>query len=321
MATLPAGAVVLVTGASGFLGGHILTRLVGENCTLHAVNRQGLGPARGRVVWHAADLRVADAALDLVRQVRPTHLLHNAWIAVPGRFWSDPENLDWLQAGLALLRGFGEVGGRRFVGVGTCAEYDWQQTCFIEDETPIRPATLYGKSKAAMWAAAQAYGACYGFSAAWGRIFLPYGPGDSAQRLIPMIFASLLAERPVALGDGTQERDFIYAPDVADLLVRLLVVVGDGAFNVGTGRGTEIGAVAGRIADRLGGRALLRFDAARAASEQPRRIVADMSKVGERLGWFATGRLEDELEKLLDAAMTEHHARAAIDPSAKRSAG
>ncbi len=104
MAHLPTDAVVLVTGATGFLGSHILARLVRERCVLHAANRQGRGPAAERVTWHAADLRRSDAASGLLRRVRPTHLLHNAWIAVPGRFWNEPENLDWLQSGLALLR-------------------------------------------------------------------------------------------------------------------------------------------------------------------------------------------------------------------------
>jgi nucleoside-diphosphate-sugar epimerase len=314
---LPKSAVVLVTGASGFLGSHILARLVTrEDCIVHAVNRRGDGPGSDRVNWHAADLRVAEAAHNLVRRIRPSHLLHNAWIAVPGRFWSDPENLDWLQAGLALMRGFGEMGGRRFVGVRTCAEYDWQQTRFVEDETPIRPATLYGKSKAAMWAGAQAFAARYGFSAAWGRIFLPYGPGDSAERLLPMLIGSLLARRPVALGDGTAERDFIHVSDVADLLLRLLSGGDEGAFNIGTGRATEIRAVAERIADRFGERSLLTFDARRLPAE-PRRIVADMKKTSE-IDWPVTRRrLEDELEWMLDSAVRDHGLQPSAEASAK----
>src|SRR5581483_416703 len=252
MAHFPADAVVLVTGATGFLGSHLLARLMRERCVLHAVNRQGRGPAAERVTWHAADLRRSDAASELLRRVRPTHLLHNAWSAVPGHFWADPENLDWLQSGLALLRSFGELGGQRFVGVGSCAEYDWNQTRFSEEATPINPATLYGKSKAAMWAAAEAFAAQYRFTAAWGRIFLPYGPGDPAERLIPMVIASLLAGRQVALGEGEFQRDFIFAPDATDLIVRLLAEDESGAFNVGTGHGTEIRTVVGALAQRLG---------------------------------------------------------------------
>lgn len=302
MTTLPAGAVVLVTGATGFLGGHCLGRLLGESCTVHATSRTGQGPVHARVTWHAADLLDPEAARRLVRRIEPTHLLHSAWIATPGRFWSDPENVDWLQSGLALLRAFGEVGGVRFVGVGTCAEYDWQQARFAEDETLTRPGTLYGKAKAAMAAAAQACAAHYGFSAAWGRVFLPYGPGDRPQRLIPTVVAALRAGRPVDLSEGSQERDFVYAPDVADLLVRLLAGTEDGVFNVGTGRGTRVRSVAEFLAARIGGRELLRFGATGGAVEPPR-LVADMTKVRERLGWSPPTSLEAGLEKVLNDAI------------------
>jgi nucleoside-diphosphate-sugar epimerase len=225
-------------------------------------------------------------------------LLNCAWIATPGRFWSDPENLDWLQSGIAMLRSFGEAEGVRFVGVGSSAEYDWKESRFAEDETPLHPNTLYGQAKVAMAAAVAAFSTNYNFSAAWARIFLPYGPGDSPQRLIPSVIDALLKGRPVDLTHGRQERDFVYAPDAADLLIRLLAGDEEGAFNVGTGHGTKVRSVVERIADRLGGRELLRFDSIGAGAE-PARLVADMSKVALQLGWSAPTPLEDGLESVL----------------------
>lgn len=300
---LPPGAVVLVTGATGFLGGHCLSRLAQEPCRLHAVNRHWRGPTPDGVTWHAADLCEPGQAAQLIGHVRPTHLLHAAWIATPGRFWTAPENIDWLQADLALLRAFGEAGGRRFVGVGTCAEYDWHQARFVEDESPIRPATLYGKAKAAMGAAAEAYGARYGFEVGWGRVFLPYGPGDASQRLIPMVIAALREGRPVDLTDGAQERDFVYAPDVAELFVRLLGASTEGVFNVGTGQGTRIRSVVERIADRIGRRELLRFGAIVPKTPEPPSLVADMAKAERWLGWLPPSRLNDVLENLIDTGL------------------
>lgn len=267
---------------------------------MHAVNQAGSGPHSDRVQWHAADLRLPEASLKLVREVRPTHLLHSAWTATPGRFWTDPDNFAWLAAGLALLQGFGEAGGTRFVGVGTCAEYDWQQTSFAEDNTVIRPSTLYGKAKAAMWAAAEAASEVYGFSAAWGRVFLPFGPGDASQRLIPSVVNSLLARRPVQLSEGRQERDFIFAPDVADLLLRLLAGSEAGAFNVATGRATQVRTVVERLGQRLGAPELLMFGSLPTRTDEPDRLVADMTKVSGMLGWIAPTSLEAGLDEVLD---------------------
>jgi nucleoside-diphosphate-sugar epimerase len=310
MPVLPVDAVVLLTGATGFIGSHCLSRLLRERCVVHAVSLRPRNRTHDRVTWHAEDLRLPEAARQLINRVRPTHLLNTAWIAAPGRFWSDPENLDWLQSGLAVLRGFGEAGGVRFVGVGTCAEYDPKESLCAEDETPICPETLYGKAKAAMAAAVEAFSANYRFSAAWGRIFQPYGPGEAPQRLIPSVIETLLAGRPVDLSEGKQERDFIYAADVADLLVRLLVGGEEGAFNVGTGRGTQVRSVAERIADRLGGRELLRFGTI-ASDAEPERLVADMSKVALRLGWSAPTSLEAGLKRILNCTIKKQAERRA----------
>src|SRR5207249_536052 len=109
-----------------------------------------------RVRWHAADLREPAEARRLVVAVRPSHLLHLAWEATPRVYSGSPENLRWLAAGAAMLAAFGEAGGARFVGAGSSAEYEPGEMPCAEDATPIRPATVYGKCKAACWLAAQA---------------------------------------------------------------------------------------------------------------------------------------------------------------------
>lgn len=294
---------MLLTGGTGFIGSHCLARLLREDFAIHAVNRQGSGPDSERVTWHAADLRSPGEAAELVRRVRPTHLLHCAWIATPGLFWQSSDNERWFDGGRALVRAFGETGGRHFVGVGTCAEYDWEQDQFVEDLTPIKPSTPYGKAKAAMAAAALADAAAYGFTAAWGRVFQPYGVGEASRRLIPSVIDALIARRPIDLTDGRQLRDFIFAPDLADLLVRLLVGAHEGAFNIGTGRATALRTAVEYIAGRLGGADLLRFGALSAPLTEPMRLVADITKVTNLIGWAAPTTLEAGLDEVVGRAL------------------
>jgi hypothetical protein len=59
----------------------------------------------------------------LIATLRPSHLLHLAWVTAPDRYRYAPENLDWLGASLALVKNFGKQGGQRFVGAGSSAEY------------------------------------------------------------------------------------------------------------------------------------------------------------------------------------------------------
>ena len=203
---------VLATGCSGFLGRHCMEALVRNGFRVHAVSRSRDHDAADGITWHNLDLHVPGAAERLIATLRPSHLLHLAWVTTPDRYRYAPENLDWLEASLALVKAFGEHGGQRFVGVGSSAEYDVEAGPCMEDATPIRPASLYGQCKAAVWMIIQAYAQRYGFSAAWARVFLPYGPGDEPRRLIPSLLAALSAGTPINVTDGSQVRDFVYAP-------------------------------------------------------------------------------------------------------------
>jgi nucleoside-diphosphate-sugar epimerase len=292
---------VLVTGASGFIGAHCLRRLALEDCEIHAVNRGGRGDAAAGVTWHAADLRDLAQLVPLIAKILPTHLLHGAWIATPGLYSHSSENIAWLQSTIAIADAFGAHGGVRFVGIGSSAEYDPADRPCIEDETPIRPATIYGKCKAACWLAVQAAAQRHGFSAAWGRLFLPYGPGDPPQRLIPSVLGALRAGKPVSATHGRQQRDFIDAPDAADLLIRLLLSQEDGAFNVGTGRATTIRSVVEYLAARCGRPDLPQFGAIALAPGEPAVLVADMRKVRDRLAWAPQTELHDGLDRMLSS--------------------
>lgn len=294
---------VLITGPTGFIGRHCLDRLLAEPCEIHAVSRTSRPSSDSRVHWCAADLREPDEAARLIRTIRPSHLLHLAWEATPRVYSASPENLRWLEAGVAMLTAFGEAGGARFVGAGTSAEYEPGEDPCAEDLTPIRPSTIYGKCKAACGLAAQAAAQHYGFGAAWGRVFLPYGPGDPPARLVPTVIAAIEENRPVQMTHGRQLRDFIYVPDAADLLVRLLFSSETGAFNIGTGLSTTIRSVVERIADRIGGRDLLRFGAIEPPAGEPPALVADMSKVRTRLGWTAPTAIEAGLDEILAGSL------------------
>lgn len=296
---------VLVTGPTGFIGSHILRRLLSEDLEVHAVNRAGQGEGGARVTWHAADLRESAQARAIVAKVRPTHLLHGAWMATPRVYSSSPENEFWLYSTVALAWSFGDCGGDRFVGVGSSAEYDPRDVPCNEDETPIAPSTIYGKCKAGAWLGVQAAAQHHKFSAAWGRLFLPYGPGDPPQRLVPNVVNSLLSGRSVETTHGNQKRDFIFAPDAADLYVRLLLSRETGAFNVGTGQPTAIRSVIESLGEQLGRQDLLKIGAIPAPANEPPVLVADMAKVQARLGWMAPTGIDKGLPRAVQAASSQ----------------
>src|SRR6202035_94280 len=163
---------------------------------VHATSR-GAQPECGTsaVTWHEVDLLDPRGMAKMVEQIRPELLVHLAWYAEHGRFWTASENVQWAEASLALLRAFVVCGGRRAVMVGTCAEYDWAALAAPhsstgkytdaasvirchEQDTPLAPDTLYGVSKHATHMVAQSYAEQIGLELAWARIFFLYGPGE-----------------------------------------------------------------------------------------------------------------------------------------------
>ena len=290
---------LLITGASGFVCGHCLGLIEkdGGYPEIYAVNRSGRGQGGGRVVWHAADLRNPVDALQVIKEVRPTHLFHGAWIATPGVYLSSADNIDWLQAGIALVRAFAEQGGQRFVGVGSSAEYAASDEPCEEVGTPLQPGSVYGECKAALWYTVQALARHYKMQAAWGRLFLPYGPGDLPARLIPTVISHLRAGKPLSLSHGEQKRDFIYAPDAAKMFVRLLNSDVTGAFNVGTGEPRSVRSVIEAVAGRFSARDCLRFGALPMREGEPPVLVASMKKFDRLLG----AELVTPFGKTLDA--------------------
>ncbi len=291
----------LVTGATGFVGAPALGHLVTAGHDIHAVSTRPQ-PVINGVTWHSGDLLEASTAAALVATVQPERLLHLAWYAEPGRFWDSPENLRWVEATLRLLRAFADAGGQRAVLAGTCAEYDWSmEGVCSEQDTPLRPATLYGVSKDATRRVAMAFADSAGFELAYGRIFFLYGPREPPGRLFPLVTRALLAGEHAKVTEGTQVRDFMHVDDVARAFVAVLDSEIQGAVNIASGTGVElrelvqlIGAAAqrpelidfGAIPQRPGEPAALIADVRRlrGVGFRPRRGLAD--GVSESVDWW-----------------------------------
>jgi nucleoside-diphosphate-sugar epimerase len=289
---------VLVTGARGFIGWPCLARLAARGYEVHAVSSSGHSDTEA--IWHRCDLLDARSTNELVARVRPSHLLHLAWLATPGVFWSSPANLDWLAASIRLVQAFYSAGGERAVGVGTCAEYAASDDTCHEDATPIAPKTVYGASKAAMyfaWLAAAGGQRQW----AWARLFFPYGPGEPPGRYIPSVIGALLRGEVVECTHGYQVRDFVYVDDIAEACAALVSGTESGAYNVGSGRSASLRDVAEKIIGELGGRELVHFGARETPAHDLARIVADTGKIREHFDWSARVSLEEGLDRTIAA--------------------
>ena len=277
---------VLVTGATGFIGRHSLSRLRQLGYDVHAVSGRRSPHEHGKgVTWHCANLLESDEVSSLVEKVRPTHLLHFAWYAVPGKYWTAPENLAWVKATAGLMQAFSDRGGQRAVMAGSCAEYDWKFDYCSEEFTPCRPATLYGACKHGTQLLLDAWSRQTGLSSAWGRIFFLYGPGEYPSRLIPSVINSLLHGEPARCTHGNQVRDFLHVEDAAAAFAALLDSDVKGAVNIASGIPVPLKDVIHAVADYLNQRSLVQLDAIPAPSGEPDALIADIGRLRDEVGF------------------------------------
>jgi nucleoside-diphosphate-sugar epimerase len=273
----------LVTGATGFIGAAIARALADAGHDVHGVGRGGRRAGVG-VTRHACDLLDAASVKSLIDHVRPTHLVHCAWDVTHNVYWTSTANFDWLAASVALLKAFQAAGGRRAVGVGTCAEYAASGTILHETASPLVPATPYGRCKLALFHAFEA-ARLMGLSTAWGRLFFPYGPGDGERRFLPSLARAMRAGEAFDMSSGLQELDFIHIDDVG-AFARLAESDVTGPVNIANGEGVALRDVALRAAEALGrDPALLRMGAIAARATDPPSLVADVSRLRDEVGF------------------------------------
>ena len=292
---------VLLTGATGFIGRHSILPLLKKNYEVHAVHNNSKPTDYDfNLHWHQVNLLDNNQIIGLLIDVKPTHLLHFAWYAVPGKYMTSPENFRWVQTSLMLLQEFASRGGQRVVMVGTCLEYDGQYGYCSENSTPLVPATPYGKCKHALQQILDAFSSVYGLSSAWGRIFYLYGSYEPPTRLVSSVINALLQKQPAKCSHGEQIRDFLHVQDVANAFVTLLDSELTGVMNIGSGNPISIKNLVTTIAHKIGQPELLQLGALVTPANESPLLLPNISRLNNELQWQAEYDLNSGLEHTIN---------------------
>lgn len=273
---------VLVTGASGFIGHQCCIQLCILGYEVHAVSSKN--HTDDKIHWHKIDLLDEEQTLKLIRQIKPSHLLHLAWYAEPGEYWTSVKNYHWVKASLTLFEEFEKAGGKRVVVAGSCAEYHWKYDNYIEDETPLYPHSLYGVCKHSLRLMLSSYASLKKVSFAWGRIFSIYGPHENPKRLFASVIQSLLQGQEARCNNGALVRDYLHVEDVASAFVTLLDNDIEGPVNIASGIGISLRTVVEKIEKKIGRYGLLTINDSALTKNSPPIIVADTKRI-RNTGW------------------------------------
>ena len=292
---------ILVTGGTGKIGELILKNIDKNKFNIHLITRKNISVKE--ISTHNCNLLNEGTCQKLISEIKPTHLLHLAWITAHNNFWNSEENIIWENNSKILLREFAENGGEKAIIAGTCAEYDWNEKSYIEGETDLNPHSLYGKSKNSLFKYTKKLSEKYDMKYSWGRIFFLYSNHDNPNKLIPYVIKNLFEKKiPEIKSNCNLIRDYIHVEDIASIFLLLLNSDFEGPINIGTGKGLSIKEIINKIAIKLNFKSIYELNKKLNYTNEIKYpyVAADISKLKNQLKWVEPKDFDTRLEELIN---------------------
>ena len=306
---------LLVTGADGFVGRHLVRRLARDGHRIGA----GCRPDQPPVDWGRADVTVLPLELADDASVRgavafgPDAVVHLAAIASNPEALADPGQAWTVNAAgtarlaEALARRWEEVGAGRLLVVSSGEVYGPGPQVPRKESDPLAPTTPYAASKVGAEVAGLEVWRRTGLPVTVARPFTHTGPGQDGRFVLPSFVARLreaqtTGERRVRTGNLDPVRDLLDVRDVVEAYVLLLRGGEPGQiYNVARGEGTSVGGLFRMLADLLDVAAEPEPDPALARPNDIPHLVGDSTKLRRATGWAPVRTLQQTLRGLVDA--------------------
>ena len=308
------GRRVLVTGADGFIGSHLVEALQDAGASVRALSLYNSFSFWG---W-LEGIEDRDALEIVTGDVRDGHLCDGlvegcdvvfhlaALIPIPYSYAAPESYVDVnIRGTLNLLQAARRHGVDRFVQTSTSEVYGTAQYVPIDEAHPLQPQSPYAATKVGSDSLALSFQRSFGLPVVVARPFNTYGPRQSARAVIPTIITQLLQGPEVKLGNLEATRDLSYVTDTCRGLMSVAVVEGGPGevFNIGTDTEISIGDLCATIASIMGiNDVRIRQDQVRMRPEgsEVDRLRCDFGKLRAAAGHVPAVGLEEGLSRTVD---------------------
>jgi len=290
-----AGQKILVTGASGFLGSHLVSRLSESCAQVHAVSRVQRS-TNNSTHWWQGDMADVASARSLISGVRPNVIYHLAGLCrgVPDFDLVLPTTHSLLVSSINVLTAAKEAGNCRVVLAASLTEPE-------PDDAYPTPGSPYAAAKWASSGYARMFHRLYNLPVVMVRPFMTYGPAQDPSKIIPHVILSLLREEAPRLASGNQHFDWIYIDDVIDGFIAAADAsdIDGRTIDLGSGVAVQIREIVARLVAMFKTPSKPLFGA---IPDRPleRVRVANIADTLARLGWQPKTSLEVGLARTVE---------------------
>jgi NAD dependent epimerase/dehydratase len=307
------GKRVLVTGAGGFIGSHLVDALARHGCLVRAMLHYDARAHRGNLEFlDPAVLKVLEIVSgDVVDPFFVAHAVKGcevvfhlaALIAIPHSYLAPASYVQTNVVGtLNVLEACRTQGVERLVHTSTSESYGTARYTPIDEEHPLQGQSPYSASKIGADKIAESYHLSFGLPVATLRPFNTYGPRQSARAVLPSILSQLLSgQSELHLGDIDPVRDLTFVGDTVEAFMKIAecdAALGQ-VVHIGTGRGVKVGQLA-ELAMKIVGRSVpIVCDPKRVrpAKSEVRTLLCDAGKAKRLMDWQPRINLETGLEQ------------------------